>query len=42
MNIEYEKLKDNENKIVSYLKEGEYTFIGPVEQNLFEPFLLSI
>ncbi|SIS68781.1 hypothetical protein SAMN05421789_104217 [Kaistella chaponensis] len=37
MNIE--NLIEEQSKFEPYLKDTDYTFIGPVDQNLFEPFM---
>lgn len=37
MNLE--QLIEEQAKFEPYLKDTDYTFIGPVNQNLFEPFM---
>jgi hypothetical protein len=39
MNIQFEQLRTLEEKVKPHLKNNEYTFIGPVDQNLFAPFM---
>ncbi|WP_123962581.1 hypothetical protein [Chryseobacterium sp. 5_R23647] len=37
-----ENLIEEQSKFDSYLKNSDYTFIGPVNQNLFEPFFKNV
>jgi len=40
MNIE--NLTEEQSKFEPYLINTDYTFIGPVDQNLFEPFMKNV
>ncbi len=37
-----EELSDRQERFEPYLKNGHYSFIGPVDQNLFEPFMKTV
>ena len=37
-----EELINQQNDFRQYLRGNDYTFIGPVNQNLFEPFMRNV